>query len=479
MTAPRQRPVQVVILAAGQGKRMKSVTAKVLHPLAGRPMICHTLAAAAGLRPQRIVLVVGVQSKLVQETVQAEARRLGLRPAQVSFALQRRQLGTGHAFLQAEKALGTARGDVVVLSGDVPAIRADSLRRLLRRHRSARAQATIMTAVLSDATGYGRMVRDAGGRLIERIVEHADATPAERAIHEVNCGIYVVERQLAFDAVRAGKRSNRQGEYYLTDLVHVLRGNGHKVIAHVHPDPEEVKGVNDRRDLARAGGLLQQRVLDGLMKKGVTVVDPQHTYVEASVVVGRDTILHPGVMLEGGTRIGRACQIRSGSRIVDSSLGEECEILDHCLLEESRLGRKVRVGPMAHLRPGSRLADEVRIGNFVETKKTTLGRGSKANHLTYLGDASVGSRVNVGAGTITCNYDGTHKHRTIIGAGVFIGSASQLVAPVKVGKGAYIAAGSTITSDVPAGALGVARSRQSNKIGWVKNRRKRIKRGKD
>ncbi len=336
-----------------------------------------------------------------------------------------------------------------------------------------------MTAVLSDATGYGRMVRDAGGRLIERIVEHADATPAERAIHEVNCGIYVVERQLAFDAVRAGKRSNRQGEYYLTDLVHVLRGNGHKVIAHVHPDPEEVKGVNDRRDLARAGGLLQRRVLDGLMKKGVTVVDPQHTYVEASVVVGRDTILHPGVMLEGGTRIGRACQIRSGSRIVDSSLGEECEILDHCLLEESRLGRKVRVCPMAHLRPGSRLADEVRIGNFVETKKTTLGRGSKANHLTYLGDASVGSRVNVGAGTITCNYDGTHKHRTIIGEGVFIGSDSQLVAPVKVGKGAYIAAGSTITSDVPAGALGVARSRQSNKIGWVKNRRKKIKRGKD
>jgi len=471
--------VQVIILAAGQGTRMKSATAKVLHPLLGRPMICHTLAAAAGLRPQRIVLVVGNQSEAVQETVQAEARRLGLRPAQVSFALQRRQLGTGHAFLQAEKALGAVRGDVVVLSGDVPAIRADSLRRMLRRHRSARAQVTVMTAVLPDPTGYGRMVRDEGGRHIARIVEHADATTAERSLNEVNCGIYVVDGRLAFDAVRGSKRSNRQGEYYLTDLVHILRRQGSKVIAHVHPDPEEVKGVNDRRDLARAGGLLRRRVLDGLMEKGVTIVDPQRTYVDASVRVGRDTTLHPGVVLEGGTRIGKACEIRSGSRIVDTVMGDGCEILDHCLLEESRLGKRVRVGPMAHLRPGSRLLDDVRIGNFVETKKTTLGRGSKANHLTYLGDASVGAKVNVGAGTITCNYDGTHKHLTVIGEGVFIGSDSQLVAPVKVGKGAYIAAGSTITADVPAGALGVARSRQINKTGWVKNRRKTAKRRKD
>lgn len=261
---------------------MKSATAKVLHPLAGRPMICHTLAAAAGLKPQRIVLVVGNQSETVQETVKAEARRLGLRPAQVSFALQRRQLGTGHALLQAEKALGAARGDVVILSGDVPAVRTASLRRLLQRHRSGRAQATILTAVLSDASGYGRMVRHAGGRQIARIVEHADATPAERALNEVNCGIYVVDRKLAFDAVRGSKRSNRQGEYYLTDLVHVLDRNGHKVLAHVHPDPEEVKGVNDRRDLARAGALLRRRVLDALMEKGVTVLDPDRTYVEAS-----------------------------------------------------------------------------------------------------------------------------------------------------------------------------------------------------
>jgi bifunctional UDP-N-acetylglucosamine pyrophosphorylase/glucosamine-1-phosphate N-acetyltransferase len=464
--------LQVVILAAGQGTRMKSTTAKVLHPLAGRPMIGHTLAAAAALKPQRIVLVVGRQSRAVEDVVRAEASRLGLRRSQIRFVLQRRQLGTGHAFLQAEKALTASRGEVLILSGDVPAVRAQSLRRMLRRHRAAGAQATVMTAVLEDPSGYGRMVRGPGGRRIERIVEHVDATPAERAIREVNCGLYVVDRKRAFEALRRSKRANRQGEYYLTDVVSFLHQDGGKVLGHVHGKPEEMEGVNDRRDLARAGALLRRRILERLMEQGVTVVDPACTYVEDSVKVGRDSVLHPGITLEGATRIGKGCVVRTGSRIVDSTLGSDCEILDGCLLEESSLGKRVRVGPMAHLRPGSRLLDDVRIGNFVETKKTTMGRGSKANHLTYLGDASVGPAVNIGAGTITCNYDGEHKHRTVIGEGVFIGSDSQLVAPVTVGKGAYIAAGSTITADVPAGALGVARSRQSNKLGWVENKRK-------
>ncbi len=467
----RQPPLCVVILAAGQGTRMKSAIAKVLHPLAGRPLIGHTLAAAAALDPQRIVLVVGKQSDEVRKTVADEAARLGLDARRIAFALQRRQLGTGHALLQAEKAIGSSRGNLLILSGDVPTVRPETLRRMLRRHRAAGAAVTVMTTNLMDPSGYGRIEREARGSSIERIIEHVDASAQQRRITEINCGIYVADRRLAFDAVRGGKRSNRQREYYLTDLVEAVRRQGGKVLADLQENPEEVMGVNDRLDLARAGALLRRRVLERLMRSGVTVIDPDRTYVDVTVAVGKDTVLYPGTVLQGETRVGAGSVIHSGTRIRDSVLGSDCEILDHCLVQESKLGKAVRVGPMAHLRPGTELADEVRIGNFVETKKTTMGRGAKANHLTYLGDASIGPRVNIGAGTITCNYDGEKKHRTEIGAGVFIGSDSQLVAPVKVGKGAYIAAGSTITRDVPEDALGIARVQQDNKKGWAKKRR--------
>jgi bifunctional UDP-N-acetylglucosamine pyrophosphorylase/glucosamine-1-phosphate N-acetyltransferase len=469
-----RRDLHVVVLAAGLGKRMRSSVVKVLHPVAGRPMIAWPLAAAAALRPRSIVVVVGNQADAVRAAVEREAAALGLRGARLRIARQARQLGTGHALLQAERALRGARGDLLILSGDVPAILPDTLRRLLRRHRAAGAAATLLTAELPDPTGYGRIVREdgAGRDDVVRIVEHADATPSERAIREVNAGIYVTDARRVFGAVRGAGRGNAQREHYLTDMVGAFRKKGRRVVAVRHGDPEEVMGVNDRRELARAGRRLVERALDRLMRGGVTVVDPSRTEVEPGVQVGRDTVIHPGVTLRGRTRVGERCELFPGSRLQDAVVGPGSVVLDHCLVVESRLGAGVRIGPMAHLRPGTVLGDETRIGNFVETKKARLGRGSKANHLTYLGDARIGRDVNVGAGTITCNYDGIRKHTTVLEDGVFIGSDTQLVAPVKVGRGSYVGAGSTITRDVPAGALALSRARQVNKEGWAEARRR-------
>jgi len=473
-----RKPLHVVILAAGLGKRMKSKLPKVLHPLAGRPMIAYPLAAAAALKPDSVVLVLGRGADQVRSVVEEEAERLGLAGTRIAFALQARQLGTGHAVMQAEGALKGARGDLLILSGDVPAIRADTLRRLVRRHRAARAAATVLTMRLADPSGYGRVIRGAGSARgeVERIVEHVDASAAERRVEEINAGIYVADARGIFAAVRGAKRSNAQKEYYLTDMVEAFRGKGGRVIGHEHAPPDEVMGVNDRRDLARAARLLNDRAVEGLMKGGVTIVDPARTDVESTVKVGADTVIHPGVTLAGRTRIGSGCVLHPGTRVQDAILGDGCVVLDHSLIVESRIGSGVRIGPMAHLRPGTDLADDVRIGNFVETKKTKVGRGSKANHLTYLGDAKIGGKVNVGAGTITCNYDGKNKHQTVMDDGVFIGSNAELVAPVRIGRGAYVAAGSTITKDVPAGALGVGRARQSNKEGWVESQKKRAAR---
>ena len=468
------RPVHVILLAAGLGKRMRSATAKVLHPVAGRPMVAYPIAAAAALRPSTVVVVVGNQGGSVRRAAQSEWARLRLPDPVLRFAVQERQLGTGHAVLQAEPQLRGASGDLLILSGDVPAIRPDTLRRLLRRHRASRAAATVLTTRLADPAGYGRVIRGDGaarGEVI-RIVEHRDATAAQRIIHEVNAGIYAVDPHRVFEAVRGGRRTNAQREFYLTDIVTRFRAEGWRVVPFEHPFAAEVMGVNDRAELARAGRALIVRTLERLMAAGVTVVDPDRTDVEPTVRVGRDTVIHPGVTLAGSTRIGRGCVLHPGSRLVDATVGDGSVVLDHCLIVESRIGSRARVGPMANLRPGTRLADDVRIGNFVETKKATLGRGSKANHLTYLGDATIGRRVNVGAGTITCNYDGVHKHRTVMEDGVFIGSDTQLVAPVRVGRGAYVGAGSTITKDVPAGALAVSRVRQTNKKGWVEAKRR-------
>jgi len=464
-----RRATHVVVLAAGLGKRMRSATIKVLHPVAGRPMIARTLAAVAPLRPETIVMVLGNQAAAVRAVVEAEAARLGLARTRLVFALQARQLGTGHALLRAEPLLRGARGDLVILAGDVPAIEARTLRRLLRHHRAARAAATVLTAELPDPTGYGRILRGPGAerREVLRIVEHRDADATERRIAEINTGIYAVEVERIWDAVRGGKQHNAQKEYYLTDAVAGLRARGRRVLALKHDDPDEVMGVNDRAELARVGRWMVRRTLVRLMASGVTVLDPERTDVEPGVRVGRDTVLHPGVTLQGETRIGRRCVLHPGVRVHDSIVGDDCVLLDHSLVQGSRVGAGSRIGPMANLRPGTDVEGEVHLGNFVETKKTRIGKGSKANHLSYLGDAVIGRKVNVGAGTITCNYDGAHKHPTVIDDGVFIGSDSQLVAPVKIGRGAYVGAGTTVVQDVPPGALAISRTRQTNKPGWA------------
>jgi bifunctional UDP-N-acetylglucosamine pyrophosphorylase / glucosamine-1-phosphate N-acetyltransferase len=454
--------IHVVILAAGKGTRMKSARPKVLHCASGLPLIEHVLRAADSLNPATTVVIVGHMAEAVKEAL---AKRPGLR-----FALQEPQLGTGHALLQAESHLTGARGTLLLLSGDVPLLRAATLRALLARHEQQRAAATVLTARVDRPHGYGRIVRDNGA--IAAIVEEKDATPAERAIDEINSGIYAFDVAPLFPAVRTIAAANAQGEYYLPDLVRIYRARGLAVDAFPLDDAREILGVNSRKELADVTATLRTTRVDDVMAAGVTVVDPASAWIGPDVEIGQDTILHPNVYLEGRTRIGRGCEIHSSVRIVDSTIDDAVVINNFCVILESRVRAGARVGPFAHIRPQSDVGDGAHIGNFVELKKTTVGSGTKASHLTYLGDATIGEKVNIGAGTITCNYDGRTKHPTVIEDGAFIGSDSQLVAPVKVGKGAYVAAGSSITEDVPAGALGIARGRQVNKEGWVEKNKK-------
>jgi bifunctional UDP-N-acetylglucosamine pyrophosphorylase/glucosamine-1-phosphate N-acetyltransferase len=455
--------LHIVILAAGKGTRMKSARPKVLHCASGLPLIEHVFRVAASLSPATTVVVVGHMAGAV---TQALGKRLGLR-----FALQEPQLGTGHALLQAEPHLAGARGTLVMLSGDVPLLRPGTLRALVARHEQRRAAATVLTARLDQPGGYGRIVREKGA--IAAIVEEKDATPAERALDEINSGIYAFDVAPLFDALRRLGSANAQGEYYLPDLVRIYRARGLAVETLSLEDPREILGVNSRKELADVTAILKTRRIDELMAAGVTIVDPGSAWIGPDVEVGADTILHPGVYLEGRTRIGGGCEIHSGVRIVDSTIDDGVVINNFCVVLESHVRAGAKVGPFAHIRPQSDVGEGAHIGNFVELKKTTVGTGTKASHLTYLGDATIGERVNIGAGTITCNYDGTVKHPTVIEDGAFIGSDSQLVAPVRVGKGAYVAAGSSITEDVPAGALGIARGRQVNKEGWVEKNKKK------
>lgn len=450
--------LHVVILAAGKGTRMKSAVPKVVHRLAGLPLIEHVVRTTMDLGATTTTVVVGHGADDVRGALSGQP--------QVRFVVQSPQLGTGHALLQAEPELRDRRGTVLLLYGDVPLLRASTLLRLLEQHRANRSALTVLTASLSDPYGYGRIVRDASG-LITRIVEERDASADERAIREVNSGIYALELESLFDSLRGLASDNSQGEYYLTDLVSNWRRDSRRVETLCIEDPSELRGVNTRVDLAELNAVLLDRTRRSHMLQGVTLEDPGSTYIEPDVVIGEDTILAPGVSLTGKTRIGARCYVRAGSRISDSTLGDDVTVLDHCVITQTVVGSGAAIGPMAHLRPDSVLGEGARVGNFVELKKTTLGTGSKANHLAYLGDATIGAGVNIGAGVITCNYDGTAKHPTIIEDGVFVGSDSQLVAPVTIGSGAYVAAGSTITHDVPAGSLGVARSHQTNKDGWV------------
>ena len=452
----------IVILAAGKGTRMKSSLPKVLHKAGELALIEHVLRTAGTLRPASTVLIVGHQAELVHGAL---AQRLGLQ-----FATQQPQLGTGHALLQAEPVLRGQHGTVVLLSGDVPLLRASTLEKLVSAHTERKAAATVLTALVDDPDGYGRIVREPDGR-ISAIVEHKDATPEQRQIAEINSGIYAFDLAPLFGALKEVGASNAQGEYYLPDLVGIYRARALAVETVVTDDPEEILGVNSRKELAYVTSILKSRTNDALMESGVTIVDPASTFIGPDVTVGADTTIHPGVHLEGRTSVGRGCVIHSGVRIVDSAIGDQVTINNFCVIVESRVSRGAKIGPFAHVRPQSDVGEEAHIGNFVELKKTTLGKGSKANHLAYLGDATIGERVNVGAGTITCNYDGVAKHPTIIEDGAFIGSDSQLIAPVRVGKGAYVAAGSSITADVPDDALGIARSRQINLDGWAARKR--------
>jgi bifunctional UDP-N-acetylglucosamine pyrophosphorylase / glucosamine-1-phosphate N-acetyltransferase len=452
----------VVVLAAGKGTRMKSAMPKVLHRAAGLPLIEHVLRAADTIAPKSVVVVVGHEA--AQLTL-ALRERLGL-----LFALQEPQLGTGHALLQAEPLLAGARGTLVLLSGDAPLVGAATLATLVRAHTARGAAATVLTAVVPAPDGYGRIVRDERG--IVAIVEHRDASSEQREIREINSGIYAFDITPLFDALREIGSSNAQTEYYLPDLVRIYRARGRAVETVTLKDWREILGVNSRKELAEVGTILRGAKLDALMAAGVTIVDPATTYIDPDVVVGADTVIHPNVYLEGHTRIGERCVIHAGVRMVNTSVDDGATVNNFCVITDSHISRGAIVGPFARLRPESSVGEDAHVGNFVELKKTTLGRGSKASHLAYLGDSTIGEKVNIGAGTITCNYDGTSKHPTVIDDGAFIGSDSQLIAPVRIGRGAYVAAGSSITRDVPADALAIARSKQVNKENWVSRTRK-------
>ena len=452
----------IVVLAAGQGTRMKSNLPKVLHEVGGRSLIGHVLRTSETLNPATVTVIVGHQASMVRQHL-VERQNVG-------FALQEPQLGTAHALQQAEQALTGHTGTLVLLSGDVPLLSPATLRRLVDVHRGAGAAATVVTATVERPYGYGRIVRSDGR--IARIVEERDATPAERQIKEINGGIYAFDLASLFDALRSIASQNAQGEFYLTDLIAIYRRRKLVVETLMVENPEEIRGINSRTELAEVSRLVRQTKNEELMAAGVTLVDPATTYVESDVEIGRDTVIHPGVTIEGSTRIGSACEIRGNVRITDSEIGDRVTINNFCLIVGARVADGVAIGPFAHLRPESEVGEGAKVGNFVELKKTTLGAGSKVNHLSYLGDATVGAGVNVGAGTITCNYDGVKKHQTVIEDGAFIGSDTQLIAPVTVGKGAYVGAGSSITDDVPAGSLGIARGRQTNIEGWVERKKK-------
>ncbi len=453
-------------MAAGKGTRMKSGVAKVLHRAAGIPLIQHVLRAVAPLEPKSVVVIIGHMAEQVRSGL------AGVQP-NLHFALQEPQLGTGHAVLQAEPFLDGKRGSLLLLSGDVPLMRTESLRGLMEHHAAAGAAATVLTADFDDPAAYGRIVRTDGA--ISAIVEYKDASPAEREIREINSGIYAFDLEPLFPALKQIGSANAQGEYYLPDLVRIFRDRGLPVAALRVKDPGEILGVNSRKELADTAAVLRDRKNAELMTAGVTIVDPATTWIQPDVVVGADTVLHPDVYLEGRTVVGSGCEIHSGVRIVDSTIGDGTVINNFCVVRQSRIEAGAQVGPFAQIRPDSVVGEGAHVGNFVELKKTTLGKGSKANHLAYLGDATIGEKVNVGAGTITCNYDGVNKNPTIIEDGAFIGSDSQLIAPVRIGRNAYVAAGSSITEDVPADTLAIARGKQVNKPGWIA----RAKRKKD
>jgi bifunctional UDP-N-acetylglucosamine pyrophosphorylase/glucosamine-1-phosphate N-acetyltransferase len=452
---PASDELVAIVMAAGQGTRMRSSLVKVLHPLNGLPMAGHVLSLCRRLGAKRTLVVVGHQAEQVREALAGYP---------VEFILQAEQRGTAHAVQQTEDALAGYAGDLLILSGDVPLLQDALVEKVLAAHRAARADATVVTARVDNPTGYGRVLRDRAGRF-RAIVEELEATPAERRVPWINSGLYCFRAPRLFAALGKVKPSAVKQEFYLTDALAILKREGGRIAVVEADDAREVLGVNSRADLAEAAAVLRRRVVERLMAEGVTCLDPATVHISVQASVGRDTTLYPHVQIEGATRIGEGCTIHAGSRIRDSRLGDRVTVLDGCVILESEIADECTLGPYAHLRPLSRLQRKAKVGNFVEVKKSVIGAGSKVPHLTYVGDSVIGERVNVGAGTITCNYDGFAKHQTVIEDGAFIGSNASLVAPVRIGRGAIVAAGSTITDEVPADALAFGRARQVVKPG--------------
>ena len=451
-----------IILAAGEGTRMKSRHPKVLHKISGKPLLSYVLDQAQKAEIGKNVVIVGHGKEAVMESITGENIIYEEQPVH-----QGAPYGTGYAVMQGMKHVGD-EDKVVILCGDTPLITAGTLTELMEYHDSHKNKATVLTTILEDPTGYGRIVRKEEGSL-QAIVEHKDATDEQREIGEINSGIYCFsgrELKLGLDGI---DNDNSQNEYYLTDVISVLVKGGFKVGAHMIKDSSQIHGINSRVQLAQADDIIRERINIGHMENGVTLINPRDTYIESSVVIGRDTIIYPGVVLEGETVIGEDCVIRGATRIVDSIIGDKVSI-ESTLIEKSRVGNGCKIGPYAHLRPDSDLGQNVKIGNFVEIKKATLGDDSKASHLSYVGDAQIGSEVNIGCGVVFVNYDGERKFKSTIGDNAFIGSNSNLIAPVKVDDWGYVAAGSTITDNVGEGELSIARARQVNKAGWVEKK---------
>src|SRR5215213_9053131 len=432
------RPLNVLIMAAGLGTRMKSQRAKVLHELGGAPLIAYVVRAAQALEPRSIITIVGHQAEEVERAVLAEAGELA------SFVFQEKQRGTGDAVESARRVLEDSDSLVLVLSGDVPMIRVETLQKLIEQHKNTGAACSILSVRLENPTGYGRIIRD----------EHSDATEEERQVKEINSGIYCFEAKALFDALRKVEPKNDQGEYYLTDVAEIILASRGTVSVYLISDPREVSGINSRAELAEFENLIRRSAIRRLMiESGVTFIDPSHAYISAEAQIGRDTIIHPNVTIEGKTVIGEGCVIRAGARITNSCLGDNVTVKDHSVIADSQIESNCSVGPFAHLRMNALLEEKATVGNFVEVKKSRLKRGTKAMHLTYLGDATIGERTNIGAGTVTCNYDGVNKHETIIEDDVKIGSDTMLVAPVRVGARSVTGAGSVVIKDVPPDSL--------------------------
>lgn len=447
--------LKTLILAAGKGTRMKSEMPKVVHKVNGVPMITKIIDTLSGLNPKENILILGHKKEEVLKVVGENC----------DYVLQTEQLGTGHAVIQAKEKLEGYDGDVMILCGDTPLLRESTLKSLYDYHKESGAVTTILTSIYENPFGYGRIVKEDG--LVKAIVEEKEASEEIKKIKEVNAGVYCFNSKELFKALDKIDNNNEKGEYYLTDVIGIQVSENKKVQSFILEDKMEILGVNSKVELAQAGKVLRDRKNRELMEEGVILIDPETTYVEESVKVRRDTVLYPGVVLQGKTVIGENCEIIGNSRIIDSVLGNNIRV-ESSVIEESILEDGVTMGPFAHIRPKSLLKEKVHIGNFVEVKKSTLEKGVKAGHLTYLGDAQVGENTNIGAGTITCNYDGVNKFKTVIGKDAFIGSDSMLVAPVNIGEKALIGAGSVITKDVPSNSLAVSRSKQIIKTDWRK-----------